>query len=135
MMETSCIIVGLCLVLCGSIIAYKTTKKHKKSTTKNPPPLPPRTHMNAPSSSVSQISQRTNMSRITVALPPRRIASQGLSESVRGPRGIRPDQFPCCPLDKQRNVVGGPQLIFWDSNENCYRCSRGHKFRSNGRPL
>ena len=50
-----------------------------------------------------------------------------------GPRGLKPIQFPCCPCDKQRNVPGKEQLIFWDSGLGCYRCSRGHKFKINGK--
>lgn len=137
MMVTPCIIVGLCLAVCGIIILCRTTKKHKEPTSSNPPPLPPRVNVNVPSTSVSQIPKGISTARNIKPLPPRRIASQGSSVggSARGPRGIRPDQFPCCPLDKQRNVTGGPQLIFWDGSANCYRCSRGHQFRINGKPF
>ena len=38
-------------------------------------------------------------------------------------------------FDKQRNVPGERQVIFWDSGENCYLCSRGHRFKSNGKLL
>ena len=36
---------------------------------------------------------------------------------------------------KQRNLPGMPQVIFWDSGEECYRCARGHRFRKNGKFL
>ena len=52
-----------------------------------------------------------------------------------GPRGLRPSQFPCCPFCKRRNVLGSRQEIFWDSKAGNYCCSRGHKFKSNGKPL
>ena len=64
-------------------------------------------------------------------VPPRR----GQTPMAPGPRGVRPDQFPCCPLDRERNVAGKPQKIFWNSAENCYRCSHGHRFKSNGHIL
>ena len=73
------------------------------------------------------------------ALPPRRSAAPAaaggttrLAAGVPGPRGVRPDQFPCCPFDKQRNEPGKAQTIFWDSKAGCYVCSRGHRFKSNG---
>lgn len=133
-MVTTCIIVGLCLAICGIVIAC-ITKKDKRPKTNTPPPLPPRVTVNIPSPSVSQTQVRTRTSGTAPALPPRRINSRPASTSNLGPRGVRPDQFPCCPFDKQRNVVGEPQLIFWDGNSNCYRCSRGHQFKSNGKLL
>ncbi len=51
---------------------------------------------------------------------------------ARGPRGIYPSQFPICPIDRQKNLSGQPQKIFWHDGENCYYCSNGHRFRSNG---
>lgn len=57
------------------------------------------------------------------------------AEPVSGPRGVRPTQFPCCPYDKQRNLAGEKQVIFWDSAADCYRCSRGHRFKRNGKIL
>lgn len=72
-------------------------------------------------------------------LPPRRkmrqAARTGNKEEINsnlGPRGLRPAQFPCCPIDRQRNRSGQPQKIFWDSKRNCYVCSNNHHFRSNG---
>ena len=133
-MVTICIIVGLCLAICGIVIACITKKdKHPKANT--PPPLPPRVKVNILSPSVSQSQARTRTSGTAPALPTRRINSGPALTSNLGPRGIRPDQFPCCPFDKQRNVVGEPQLIFWDGKSNCYHCSRGHQFKSNGKLL
>ena len=59
----------------------------------------------------------------------------GAARAACGPRGLRPDQVPCCPYDKQRTLPGMPQVIFWDSGEECYRCARGHRFRKNGKFL
>ena len=50
-----------------------------------------------------------------------------------GPGGIRPEQFPCCPIDRQRNRKGCGQKIYWDRINDCYVCSYGHHFSRNGR--
>ena len=78
---------------------------------KETPPLPKRT----------QYSSSRDMHA-----PPQRVL-------VSGPKGLKPEQFPCCPYCKQRNHTGVEQLIFWDSGAECYRCSRGHRFKKNGR--
>lgn len=52
-----------------------------------------------------------------------------------GPRGLRPDQFPCCPIDRARNLPGQPQKIFWNEAAGCYRCPNGHRIAPNGRPI
>lgn len=140
-MVTLCILVGLGLAACGVIIAYATKKGHKGKTA-NPPPLPPRVNVGIPSSLVNQSQTRTSNSSTTKALPPRRSPVSAAANTNRkavetsyGPRGIKPSQFPCCPFDKQRNIPGEQQLIFWDSNVSYYRCSRGHQFKSNGKPF
>lgn len=135
MMVTTCIMVGLCLAVCGIVIACTTTKKDKHPKANTPPPLPPRATVNVPSPSVSRSRVRTRTRAVGTApaLPPRRPEPRTATAGALGPRGVRPDQFPCCPYDKQRNVVGAPQLIFWDGNSNCYRCSRGHRFKRNGK--
>lgn len=137
MMVTTCIMVGLCLAVCGIVIACTTTKKDKHPKANTPPPLPPRATVNVPSPSVSRSRVRTRTRTRAVgtapALPPRRPEPRTATAGALGPRGVRPDQFPCCPYDKQRNVVGAPQLIFWDGTSNCYRCSRGHRFKRNGK--
>lgn len=135
MMVTTCIMVGLCLAVCGIVIACTTTKKDKHPKANTPPPLPPRATVNVPSPSVSRSRVRTRTRAVGTApaLPPRRPETRTATAGALGPRGVRPDQFPCCPYDKQRNVVGAPQLIFWDGTSNCYRCSRGHRFKRNGK--
>lgn len=142
MMVTICILVGLGLASCGVIIAYATKKGCKGNTVNAPPPLPARVNVGMPSPTVSQPQTRTSNSSATRVLPPRRSsasatanANRRAAETSDGPRGIKPAQFPCCPFDKQRNVPGERQVIFWDSGENCYRCSRGHRFKSNGKLL
>ena len=136
-MVTTCIMVGLCLAVCGILIACTTTKKDKHPKANTPPPLPPRATVNVPSPSVSRSRVRTRTRAVGTApaLPPRRPEPRTATAGALGPRGVRPDQFPCCPYDKQRNVVGTPQLIFWDGTSNCYRCSRGHRFKRNGKIL
>lgn len=137
-----CIFVGLGLAACGVIIACATKKGRKEKFVNSPPPLPPRVNVGIPSPTVSPHQTRTSHSSITRALPPRRSSALETANANRrtveidcGPRGIKPSQFPCCPFDKQRNVPGERQVIFWDSGANCYCCSRGHQFKSNGKLL
>ena len=85
------------------------------------------------------LGKETDLRHNTPPLPPRRKVRQ-ITRAVNrdtanrnlGPRGLRPSQFPCCPIDRQRNRPGQPQKIFWDSKRNCYVCSNNHHFRSNG---
>ena len=142
MMVTLCIFIGLGLFLCGIIITCSTNKGHDGKANNNPPPLPPRTNSSMPISMFNQYQNRTNDSYISPAMPPRHSsrlvninANQMTDKTCYGPRGIKPSQFPCCPFDKQRNVPGERQVIFWDSGASRYRCSRGHQFKSNGKPL
>lgn len=138
-MEAICILIGLGLAVLGGVIAYTTGKKRRPSRSE-PPPMPPRARLNASTVSPGRTSAQRNRPSPSVQrsrpsppprqLPPRRPAS-GMRQGS-GPRGIKPWQFPCCPYDKQRNLPGARQLIFWDQAENCYHCSRGHKFKSNG---
>lgn len=50
-----------------------------------------------------------------------------------GPGGIRPIQFPRCPIDRQRNRPGQAQKIFWNGRADCYICSNGHRIAKNGK--
>ena len=136
-----CIFIGLGLLILGIIIACATQKGRSKDSV-SPPPLPPRVNTGDYISRTSQSQTRTRNSTTSRALPVRRSsasatasATQRIGEANCGPRGVKPTQFPCCPYDKQRNVPGGQQVIFWDSRANCYRCSRGHQFKSNGKIL
>lgn len=142
MMAEICVLVGLGLVICGLIIAYATRKKHNEKSNESPPPLPPRPNLGAPSTSASQAQASASRSIAVRSLPPRRSSVSETASVIRrtletcsGPRGVKPMQFPCCPFCKQRNVHGDRQVIFWDSVANCYRCSRGHQFKSNGKLL
>ena len=131
------ILVGLGLTVCG--IALVCAVRRGGGKRKNPPPLPPRVRVNPPQP-VRRIQPRPVRTASAVSsLPPRRVPDsalgrgEGIPASALGPRGLRPAQFPCCPYDKQRNVPGKRQLIFWDGSAGCYRCARGHRFKSNGR--
>lgn len=142
MMVAICILVGLGLAACGVIIACATKTGHKAQSVNAPPPLPPRVNVGIHSPTISQPQTRTRDPSFTRALPPRRSSAlatanvnQRTVETNFGPRGIKPSQFPCCPFDKQRNVPGERQVIFWDSGASCYRCARGHQFKSNGKLL
>lgn len=141
-MVTICTLVGVGLGVCGVIIACITKKRCKGKNVNAPPPLPPRVNVGIPTPTVSHAQARTSSFSTVRALPPRRSSASATanattrtSETGNGPRGIKPVKFPCCPFDKQRNVYGEQQVIFWDSEENCYRCSRGHRFKSNGKLL
>ncbi len=141
MMVTVCILIGLGLLILGIIIACATKTRRNKDIV-SPPPLPPRVNTDNLASRGSQHRTRTSNSIVPQTLPARQSsasatasAKRRLDEANCGPRGIKPTQFPCCPYDKQRNVLGGQQVIFWDNGSNCYRCSRGHQFKSNGKIL
>ena len=124
---------------------FQTAKPGKYKTKRQPPPLPPKGRSACQTEQVDQTPDGTVEQPIFQPLPPRRRTSlqatavpvlpgrrRALVANI-GPRGVLPTQFPCCPYDKQRNVDGAPQLIFWDSEGDCYRCSRGHRFKRNGR--
>lgn len=142
-MVTVCLLAGLGLALCGVILACATKQRSKgKHAAQLPPPLPPRAAAGIPASRVSQMQAPGTRPAPMRALPPRRSSVPANAGAARrtagagyGPRGVTPAHFPCCPFDKQRNIPGQRQVIFWDSGENCYRCSRGHRFKSNGKLL
>ena len=133
-MEIFLILLCIGLVLGGvavvrTVIVKRKRRNNNPSTTPSPPPLPSRIR-------AEEFADRHAREFHPNAVPPRISYSSESSEtSGEGPRGIKPNQFPCCPYDKQRNVLGGPKVIFWDSESNCYCCSRGHQFRQNGKPL
>lgn len=142
-MVTVCLLAGLGLALCGVILACATKQRSKgKHAAQLPPPLPPRVAAGIPAPRVSQTQAPGTRPAPLRALPPRRSSAPANAGAARrtagagyGPRGVTPAHFPCCPFDKQRNIPGQRQVIFWDSGENCYRCSRGHRFKSNGKLL
>ena len=141
-MVTVCILIGLGLLIGGIIIACVTRNSGTIRSSATPPPLPTRSNSGTPLLTATQPRTRINRPSSTSALPPRRTlpsnpvyTSRNTFTACCGPRGVQPAQFPCCPFDKQRNVPGERQLIFWDNNANCYYCSRGHKFKSNGKLL
>lgn len=142
-MVTVCLLAGLGLALCGVILACATKQRSKgKHAAQLPPPLPPRAAASISAPRVSQTQAPGTRPAPLRALPPRRSSVPANAGAARrtagagyGPRGVTPAHFPCCPFDKQRNIPGQRQVIFWDSGENCYRCSRGHRFKSNGKLL
>lgn len=89
---------------------------------------------------------RSNTSRIVrpaSSLPPIRsknaAAQTQIKRSVQVPRlpsGKRKFEniydFPHCPKCWSKNRRGETQVVFWQSDANCFRCARGHRFRRNG---
>ena len=143
-MVTVCILIGLGLLIGAIIITCATRNAGARRVNNASPRIPARNTSRTPVLSATRPQPRTHTSRhsSTTDLPPRRnarsntgVASRSSIIACCGPRGVMPAQFPCCPFDKQRNIPGERQLIFWDNSENCYYCSRGHKFKSNGKLL
>lgn len=140
-MATIYTLAGVALVICVVTIASVMQKRRREKANRPPPPLPPRVNVGISSPAVSWPQDGIN-SFSAARVPPSRQSHVSTGSNAargalnnRGPRGIKPDQFPCCPYDKLRNVPGETQVIFWDSEENCYRCSRGHRFKRNGKLL
>ena len=135
------VLIGLGLAVGGVILAC-ATQKGRDSKVGAAPPLPPRVNVGNPPPLASYPQAGVRNAATLSSLPARRspasttaAANPRTAQTNYGPRGIKPTQFPCCPYDKLRNVPGGRQVIFWDSQANCYRCSRGHRFKSNGKSL
>ena len=136
--------IGAIILIIGAVLLFFASGNTSNSKNKrdSPPPLPSRSRHE-----VIRPGNNTNTNRRTASLrplPARRNSSTGNrsvstyynnTQRERGPRGIRPSQYPCCPFDKQRNVEGEPQKIFWKSAYNYYECSRGHRFMANGKPM
>lgn len=142
-MMTMCILLVIGLIICGIIFACAGENKGVRKSNPTPPPLPGRRtdETYIPSGIPSQAMVRNTAGYTPSHLPARAHVTVPVTTTSRqsatntGPRGVLPVQFPCCPYDRQRNIPGSPQKIFWSSNANCYCCSRGHQFKSNGRPM
>lgn len=122
----------------GWLIKTCITDAHKADD-REPPQIPRRNVRANRSSSAERDRTQVSIGKEIPPLPrrtqhsgPRDMPASPRRVLVSGPKGLRPEQFPCCPYCKQRNYVGAEQLIFWDSGANCYRCSRGHRFKKNG---
>lgn len=121
MNELPYFLIGLAVIAAG-VISVCLIKRKRRS--EKPPDLPKR-------------RERT----VYVRTPPRSFrapvshVARRSAAPASGPRGVKPTQFPCCPYDKQRNLAGEKQVIFWDSAAGCYCCSRGHRFKRNGKIL
>ena len=124
------VLLFIVLVVIG-VFFWKNLRLSKTEKTVHPP-LPPRERKaivrTGPSDSFQHSPLRKSQEKVFD------VRNNGMKTETKGPRGIKAYQFPCCPYDKQRNVVGKPQVIFWIPQKNCYRCSRGHEFRINGSP-
>ena len=100
------------------------------------PPLPPRVPLTTGSVTGTANNNTIRARRRTAvapALPDKPVIRTRGGNA--GANGVSLYQFPCCPIDKQRNIPGKSQLISWDKKHECYVCSRGHKFKSNGKPI
>ena len=71
----------------------------------------------------SQNIVRSSASRIRTAPPPIPTRRTDMSRRDR-------DSYPRCPICRSSNRPGKAQKIFWDSNNNRWRCVEGHSFNS-----
>lgn len=156
MLNWICIAAGAILLLGGGAAWMALNRRSKPSPeSRQPPPLPQgRGSASRPAALRQPVGNRPRLAAPANVRPARReepinhrnprTARPSRSEpAVRrtlpaagaGPRGIRPDQFPCCPIDRARNLPGQPQKIFWNETAGCYRCPNGHRIAHNGRPI
>lgn len=156
MLNWICIAAGAILLLGGGAAWMALNRRSKPSPkSRQPPPLPQgRGSASRPAALRQPVGNRPRLAAPANVRPARReepinhrnprTARPSRSEpAVRrtlpaagaGPRGIRPDQFPCCPIDRARNLPGQPQKIFWNEAAGCYRCPNGHRIAPNGRPI
>lgn len=94
-----------------------------------------RTASEAPTARPSAQPQTpSRAAQTTPPLPRRRNAAIASPRAAgnTGPRGLRPSQFPCCPICRQRNN-DAVQKIYWDRGKNRYYCTRNHQFAQNGK--
>ena len=136
-MISICIIIGTVLLIIGIIIIEKTKSKsvtrsntHSRRSPSTPPPLPQRRRN---SQAIIGNTRPQHRRRIASGSPLQLPTRHSLVFAADGPRGLSPYKFPCCPIDRQRNVEGKPQRIFWDNATQHYRCSNNHTFKINGR--
>lgn len=141
-MLTITILMVLGVALYGAIYVVNSKYGHNQTDNRDPPSLPARaSRTSAQPENILQRKKVQKSAEVHPQLPHRRFQSVAKNHTLEakasyyGPRGLKPSQFPCCPFDKQRNVPGGRQVIFWDEQAHCYYCSRGHRFRSNGKPI
>ena len=135
-MISICIILATALIIIGIIIYHMTKSISKTRQGKNgrgspstPPPLPQRRSTQG----IAVNHPPQPRIRIFSESPPRLPVRQSVILAKDGPRNLSTYKYPCCPIDKARNVEGEPQRIFWDSTRQCYRCSKNHIFKLNGR--
>ncbi|WP_373219024.1 hypothetical protein [Ruminococcus sp. 5_1_39BFAA] len=141
-MTYSYIPVGIGLVICGVIIALLLHKRKKAPQTSNssqtsvprqtstaaqkaPPALPGRRR---------KTGSATMPQRRSFAAPNQAARMANSRASVQnGPHGVKPEQFPWCPVCGKHNETGANQVIFWFPDEKIYKCSGGHKMAGNGK--
>jgi|GEM_PF-826484 len=157
MLNWICIAAGAILLLGGGAAWMALNRRSKPSPkSRQPPPLPQgrgsrpaelrqsggnRPSLAAPANvrpaRPARREEPVNYRNPRAARPvrPEPAVRRTLPAAGAGPRGIRPDQFPCCPIDRARNLPGQPQKIFWNETAGCYRCPNGHRIAPNGRPI
>ena len=159
MLNWICIAAGAILLLGGGAAWMALNRRSKPShKSRQPPPLPQgRGSASRPEALRQPVGNRPSLAAPTNVRParparreepinyrntraarpvqPEPAVRRTLPAAGAGPRGIRPDQFPCCPIDRARNLPGQPQKIFWNETAGCYRCPNGHQIAPNGRPI
>ena len=137
MLNWICIAAGVILLLGGGAAWMALNRRGEPSPKSRQPPPPLPQGRGSPSRPAAR--RQPGGSRPSLAAPtnvqPEPAARRTLPVVGAGPRGIRPDQFPCCPIDRARNLPGQPQKIFWNDGAGCYRCPNGHRIAPNGRPI
>ena len=140
MLNWICIAAGAILLLGGGAAWMALNRRSKPSPkSRQPPPLPQGRGSASRPANVrpARREEPINHRNPRTARPSRSepAVRRTLPAVGAGPRGIRPDQFPCCPIDRARNLPGQPQKIFGNETAGCYRCPNGHRIAPNGRPI
>lgn len=137
-MTETYILVGIIAVVCGIIIACLIHKKRKASRTSVSPQTPAPARSQADAQRVPPALPNRRRDRNVTAMPARRSQTQTVRirpAAARGPHGVRPDQFPWCPVCGKHNEAGAEQVVFWMPDEKIYKCAGGHKMAGNGRMI
>ena len=123
------IILSVTLFLLGMLIWVLSSPSANSNQTvsgtshREPPPLPGRS-AHPVQAGPSGRTSRTGAIRPTLPPPLPAHRTQNQNTQLR-----RIYDYPKCPRDRKQNIIGQPQQIFWLPKENCYCCTKGHRFK------